>query len=461
MDKVNQHPEIFIAAITEQCDLLYAPLYNFSALVNREAARQLRNVLVNGNPPPPAIRTLMEPFSKPVHTPPIIRTGSVDTPLFLGLIPTRGCNMACQYCGFEASGQDNLVMDLSLVRKAIDSYLNLLLTSGQNQAEIHFFGGEPFHARASVESAVEYATLRVSELGMSVRFEATTNGLFDENFCEWIADHFDTIVLSLDGPVDIQDRHRPGRNGRSAFSVVERNASIFSESTVELVLRACITDKTATRMREIAEWMAWKFHPSTICFEPLTPTPQSSAAGLQPPDPWEFAHNFLEAARLLDNQGIEVLYSTANLHEIRNSFCPVGNDALIVAPDGEISACYLLPSDWESKGLDLKIGRVSDQGFHFDSDAVQRVRQLAGRTKPLCVNCLCQYHCAGGCHVNHATDQDTYDDPCIQTRIITIAKLLERLSQPELASLWLNDRARLERTIRQQTDNLFDPVWTL
>jgi uncharacterized protein len=169
----------------------------------------------------------------------------------------------------------------------------------------------------------------------------------------------------------------------------------------------------------------------------------------------------LEAAHLLDNQGIEVLYSTASLHEIRNSFCPVGKDALIVAPNGEISACYLLPSDWESKGLDLKIGRVSDQGFCFDHTSVQRVRQLAGRTKPLCAHCLCKYHCAGGCHVNHPTDQMAYNDSCIQTRIITIAKLLENLGQPALTSLWLNDRARLETTIRQQTDYLFDPALIL
>jgi uncharacterized protein len=461
MNKDNQDPEIFIAAITDQCDLLYAPLHDFSALVNREAARQLRTVLTDGNAPSPAIRSLIEPLSKLVHTPPIIRTGSVDTPLFLGLIPTRGCNMACQYCGFEASGQDNAVMDLSLIRNAIDAYLDLLHASGQHQAEIHFFGGEPFHARASVESAVEYAALRTSERGMSVRFEATTNGLYDEYFCEWIADHFDTIVLSLDGPVDIQDRQRPSRNGHSAFAVVERNAKIFSDSPVELVLRACITDKTAARMKEIAKWMAGEFRPSTICFEPLTPTPQSSAAGLRPPDPWEFAGNFLEAARLLDNQGIEVLYSTASLHEVRNSFCPVGKDALIVAPDGEISACYLLPSDWESKGLDLKIGSVSDKGFSFDPAAVQRVRQLAGRKKPLCVNCLCQYHCAGGCHVNHSTDQSAYDASCIQTRIITITKLLENLSQPALASVWLNDRARLEATVWQPTDYLLDPLLTL
>jgi uncharacterized protein len=461
MDNDNQHPEIFITAITDQCDLLYAPLHGFSALVNREAVRQLRTVLADRSTPPLAIQPLIELLSKPAHPLPIIHTGSIDAPLFLGLIPTRDCNMACQYCGFEAPGEDNAIMNLTLLRNSIDAYLDLLRASGQRQAEIHFFGGEPFHARVSVESAVEYAALRAAEQGISVRFEATTNGVYDENFCKWIANHFDTIVLSLDGPVDIQDCQRPSRNGHSAFAVVERNAKIFSESSVELVLRACITNKTAARMTEIAEWMAKEFRPSTICFEPLTPTPNSSTAGLRPPDPWEFACNFLEAARLLDNQGIEVLYSTANLQEIRNSFCPVGKDALIVAPDGEISACYLLPSDWESKGLDLKIGHVSDKGFRFDPAAVQRVRQLAGRKKPLCINCLCQYHCAGGCHVNHVTDQGTHDDSCIQTRIITITKLLERLSQPALASLWLNDRPRLEMTILQQTDYLFDPALPL
>jgi uncharacterized protein len=458
MENTGKYPEVFVAAITDQCDLLYAPLHNFSALVNRGAARQLREILSTGqHPSSTAIQPIMEPLSKPAHTLPAIRTGPINKPFFIGLIPTRGCNLACRYCDFPAPGQDGIVMDLALIRNAVEAYLDLLLAHGHRQGEIHFFGGEPFHARAAVEAAVGYASLRASELGISLRFEATTNGVYNEFFCDWIADHFDAVVLSMDGPADIQNRHRPARKGLSHFSVVERSAKIFSEGPTELVIRACVTKETAPRMKEIARWMASEFRPAMICFEPLNPTANAEAAGLVPPDPWEFARNFHEAACLLDDKGIEVVYSSATLNEIRNSFCPVGRDALIVSPEGELSACYLIPSDWESKGLDLKIGYVSDKGFNFDPRAVQRVRQLAGREKPLCVNCLCQYHCAGGCHVNHTTDQGPYDDSCIQTRIITITKLLDGLSQPALASLWLNDRPQLETTIRQKTDRLLSP----
>lgn len=436
--------------------LIYAPLHNLVALVDRRAAQSIRAALLNETAPPPAVRAIVEQLRSPGKPVPGARTGPLDNPFFLGLIPTRGCNLGCRYCDFSAPKNASPVMMLSLAREAVNAYFELLRAAGRRQAEVHFFGGEPFYAEAVVHFVVEYATLRAGELGLTVRFEATTNGLYHPARCQWIADHFDTIVLSLDGPADIQERHRPSLNGRGTFPVIARNAKILSEGPVELILRACVTAETVNRLPEIARWISREFRPSTVCFESLTASPLAQAASFTPPDPWEFSRNFDLAARILAGYGIETVLSTADLRTCRASFCPVGKDALIVSPDGAIDACYLLKDDWEQKGLNMRLGRLNGRGLEIAPEALQRARNLTVHQKPLCADCLCRFHCAGGCHVNHPASAPAgrFDDVCVQTRLVTITALLKQLEQNELAREWLADRPASEVSVWQRTDRL-------
>jgi uncharacterized protein len=389
---------------------------------------------------------------------PVVRSGPIIDPIFLGIIPTRGCNMACRYCDFVAPKQTSAVMTLNTARAAMDAYFDLLCANHNDRVEIHFFGGEPFCAKTIVSFAVEYATYRAAKLGWLTHFEATTNGFFNEDYCRWIANHFDTIVLSLDGPPDIQNRHRPALNGNPSAEVVIRNAQLFSDSPVDLVLRACVTNQTVERLPEIAHWISTHFRPSTVCLETLTLSPLAAAHGFEPPDPWAFARAFDRAAQILKPYGIDTVNSTADLRRCRVSFCPVGKDALIVSPDGSVNTCYLLPDDWLAHQLDMRIGQLNGAAFEFDRAAVQTARDLNVYQKTWCDDCLCRYHCAGGCHVNHAAINTAtgYDTLCVQTRLITVAQLLRSMRQHDLAETWLSDQIALEQTVWQPSDRLIE-----
>jgi uncharacterized protein len=348
-------------------------------------------------------------------------------------------------------------MELGLARQAVDAYLKVLSAAGRSRVDVHFFGGEPFFAETVVHFIVEYTSLRAAELGMTSRFEATTNGVYSTSSCRWIADNFDTVVLSLDGPQDVQERQRPSLNGRQTFATVTRNARIFSESAVDLVIRACVTNETVGRMPEIAAWLADEFHPSTVCFETLTESAHSRISNLFPPSPWEYARQYVHAARLLGEYGIETVLSTTNLRTCQASFCPVGKDALIISPDGAVVGCNLRQEDWSRNGLDMHFGRVRPEGFDLDDQAVQRVRNLSVENKPPCAECLCRYNCTGGCHVKHdlARAPGQYDDLCLQTRLVTIANLLGHIQQDALVDDWLADRRAMAASALQRTDRLF------
>lgn len=455
--------DIFIVPVKDKY-LFYAPLYNLSALINLQAVQHIRQGLQNTQGQvADSIQPLLHQLTS-VDTPlPAPRKGPLNTPLFLGIIPTRGCNMGCRYCDFVAPKRTSPTMSIPLARAAVDAYLKLLLESGTKQAKIHFFGGEPFYAAEVIDFSVNYAMMQTAVLGMTVHFEAITNGLFNNTRCQWIADHFNTIILSLDGPADIQNRHRPGINNQNLYNVIARSGKILSAGSVDLILRACVTNETVHRLPEIARWICEEFQPRAVCFESLTYTPLAEAAGLHPPDPWQFARQFNIAARILEPYGISTILSTADIGANRVTFCPVGQDALIVSPDGFVNACYLLEHDWQQQGLELQLGQVNvdERQFELDSNAIEQVRQLNVHQKPLCQTCLCRYHCAGGCHVNHNTALPAghYDDLCRQTRLITISNLLNQLEQHDLVTAWYADEASLARSACQPTDQLAD--WSI
>jgi uncharacterized protein len=347
-------------------------------------------------------------------------------------------------------------MDLNLLRHTIDWYFELVREGGSGTAEVHYFGGEPFCAEKVVDFAYHYSRLRAAEIGCMVRFEAATNGTMSEKRCCWVADSLDAVILSLDGPEDIQDRQRPRKGGGGSYPAVFRNAKILSEGATKLSFRACVTDETVERMPEIAAWLCREFRPVAVCFEPVQPTPNSEIAGLEPPDPWSFAEGMIRSAKVLESHGVEPIYTAADIRTQRVTFCPVGQDVPIVSPDGSVSACYLLPEEWEAKGLDLGLGWIADGRVDIEYEGVGRARDLNVANKPTCTGCFCRWHCAGGCHVNHILPETpgAYDSVCVQTRIIALRNILHAMGRDETVADMLESAEALETAALQASDSI-------
>ena len=449
--------EVFAVPLLDRV-LLYACLHPLAALMTQTAAIQLSRCLDTGTPlASDALTQVACALRHPTQPVPQPRHGSFS-PSFLGLLPTRACNLACIYCGFSANVASRQAMDLSTARDAVSWYANAVDHACQPQLEIRFFGGEPFCGEHIIDLVVHLARTRAEDCHGTVSFEVATNGACDARRARWAADNFDTIVLSLDGPASVQNRHRPYSDGRGSFDIVARNTRIFSEGSADLFIRACVTSGSVDGMAETAAWFCENFRPAGVAFEPLQPCTESSQAGLEPPTAWAFASNFIEACDVLDAYGVESIYSPADIRARRVSFCPVGHDAAIVSPDGTVSACYLLQRDWESRGLDLTLGHLNGAGLEPRENALEGVRSLNVHNKPRCSDCFCKWHCAGGCHVNHPCDDPpgTYDRLCTGTRIIALHNILQAMGQRQVAQNWLADPAAVERSVHRRSDRLCD-----
>ncbi len=435
-------PRVFAVPVFDKW-LVYAPLDRVAALVNRAALAAF----------PEELRAALAGEPEPAPRP---RDGAVR-PRFLGLVPTRACNLSCSYCGFGAT-PGGAQMDLRMAAAAVDWMAGHAERDGRGTLDVHFFGGEPLAAPEVVDVAVHRTRAVAAKKGLLPRLEVATNGVYGEARARFVGDYFDTVVLSFDGFRDAHDRHRPAAGGRGSFDQVASTARLLSASPAETCFRVCVAQDNVEQLAETVQWFCEEFQPSSIDFETLQPTPESERAGLRPPDPYTFAAHFRGARRAASEGGVEPIYAAAVTDEARLSFCPVGNDTLILHPDGRVSACYLLERDWQARGVDLNLGRLRAAGdMDLPEEDVGRVRRLVAE-KPRCANCFCRWSCAGGCHVNHSFPgcSEGYDDFCIQTRLITLCSLLDGLGLESMADDLVADRAEMQRVALLSSDRLED-----
>ena len=433
---------VFLIPILDRW-LLHAPLHKVTAFINDAAAEQLKaGHNLDQWDQLAELRALLA--SDPENVPEPL-SGEV-CPSFLGITPTRGCNIGCVYCNFGGPTAAMTHMDPRIAVAAVDWMAECLERHGRKTFHVHFFGGEPFVSPEIVDITVHRVRYVSAQRGLVPYIDASTNGVFNQRRCQFVGDYFGGVVLSFDGPPEFHNRNRPAFKGRPTFDIVDRTARRLSEMPVELCIRTCITQESVGHMEAITRWMCTSFKPAVVNFESLTPGELASKAGLEVPDPYEFARHCVGAYRVAEELGIKAVYSAAEAERARLSFCPVGTDALIVSLDGRVSACYLLAEDWQARGLDMDVGWVRPDGsVEIDFEALTRTRRLP-MDKPRCERCFCQWSCAGGCHVNQTYPgcSHSYTDFCIQTRIITACLLLRELGYEHVVDELLADRAAME-----------------
>jgi uncharacterized protein len=440
--------------------LVYSPLRHVAALVNKAALKKIYNQFKTEKNREDIYGTFLGLFPKlsiPVTKIPVERKGPLE-PAFLGIIPSRACNMSCAYCDFGSNTSSHERMPPNTAVAAVDWMAEYMQSQGQKVLEIHFFGGEPLVEEEIVDVVIHRGRMVAQEMDLIPHFEVSTNGLFNETRAQFVGDYFDTTVLSLDGFKEVHDRHRPINSNYGSFKTVIQSAKRLSRLPAELCLRCCVSQVNVTQLEDIASWFCEEFQSSSINFETLSINSDSKAAGLKPPDPYTFAKHCVRACQIIESYGIRAVYSAVSANGPRNTFCPVGRDTLIVSPNGRISSCYLPDKVWKARGMDLDVGKLSSDGnMKIDMDAIQRLRKMV-MDKPRCERCFCRWTCSGGCHVknSHPNCSERYEDFCIQTRIIMVCNLLNKLGFDDMAYDLLENQSAMTNLAVHPSDCLAD-----
>jgi uncharacterized protein len=149
--------------------------------------------------------------------------------MILILNVTEKCNFRCSYCvyGGTYTGRrthSSRQMNWRVAKKAIDELL-LHRDNGQ-PAAISFYGGEPLLNLPLIQKCVGY--VRGAEGGTWAIFTLTTNGsLLSGEAADFLASEDFVVNVSVDGPQQIHDRCRRGRDGSPTWEPVLSNLRTF------------------------------------------------------------------------------------------------------------------------------------------------------------------------------------------------------------------------------------------
>lgn len=334
----------------------------------------------------------------------------------MALFLTQSCNLNCIYCygegGEFGSGGS---MEEKTALQAVDW---LIEQSGEAvKLNIVFFGGEPFLNFPLMKKVMQYTQLRVSELGKRAAFHVTTNGtLLSDEVISFLKKYQVNVMISIDGPREIQDRQRPFANGKGTYDAIVPKIKKLLAVLPETRGHAVIADGTDPVMVKQAL--------KKIGFSKITTAIMSGSLF----DEESCKRNpFGDMSSILDMMEVEAeawISHTKNketnalidlilnghlaegivliMHHLKKRYpCKAGLEFAGVSCAGDVYPCQRF------NGLDnYKLGNI------FSKDLDRDLYHKPPRTYiKKCAGCFARYYCAGGCKYMNAVSGNSISIP--------------------------------------------------
>ena len=318
------------------------------------------------------------------------------------LFLTQSCNLKCVYCygdgGEYGTGGS---MEEKTAFQAVDW---LLEQAGKiKKIRIGFFGGEPFLKFPLMKAVVEYAEKRVQEMGKNIGFHATTNGtLLDDEKIAFIKEHQLSVMISFDGPKEIQDAQRPYANGEGSYDSIVPKIKKLLAILPQTPGHAVIVGNTDPQLVKNAL--------RKIGFTKVSVTPASKSLFTGEPDKTKSARDtesllqaleqesdtWIRLTQSRDSEALKSLMAKSGLYQglisllhnsKRHHACSAGLGLVGVSSAGDVYLCHRFVGRDE-----YKLGSV------FAKDLNREEYQKSPTTgSSVCAACFAKYYCAGGC----------------------------------------------------------------
>lgn len=345
-----------------------------------------------------------------------------DVTLFL----TTACNLRCLYC-YARGGERPRSLDRQVASDAIDLAVDNAAEAGVTKVRLSFHGGgEPTFAAETLRACVTHARRRCDEAGLELAIGTATNGVMDDRMRDYLAETMTSVMVSLDGPPEVQDRLRPQAGGGPSSSEVDRTLTRLSRSPVTLGVRLTCTADALDHALETTRRLVDSYRLKTIHLEPLFVCGRSIGNGLRPPSPERFVEVFRACREEARRHGVELAYSGSR-QSLSCSFCQASKPSFNVTTEGDVTACYEVTGRDDPRATTFVYGAYDPQrrSFIFDAERVAVLQRLTVNDAPRCARCFAKYHCAGDCPAKrlYAGADDAVIARCEINRRLTLDQL--------------------------------------
>lgn len=344
-------------------------------------------------------------------------TSNAYSPVCLTLYMNNVCALSCSYCYAhpvkpQPSGVSGKHLNLVEIMAAAELVVDNCQRQGKPMTLVFHGGGEPSLDEALIDQALDEIEVLGKQRDLDIFRYIATNGIVSTRRAGWLAERFDLVGISCDGPADIQDTLRPFRiennknKLKSSSRYVERTARILREAGKAFHVRVTVTPTSFHRQPEVARYICETLRPQEIHVEPVYSHRQTGDPGIaEETDGFKqaqaeaYVEAFLEARRVARSYGIPWLSSGTRPQEIHGRYCHVFRDVLNLVPGGAVTACFKVGNSDELADSPLKIGQVDEQAGRvtLDEERIIWLQQELERIPEECVDCVNRLHCTHFC----------------------------------------------------------------
>jgi uncharacterized protein len=312
------------------------------------------------------------------------------------------CDLACEYCyDYHAEMYSRRMSDEVARRAIVDS----LARSGP-VLRILFHGGEPLLAIDQIRALVPFALEAAREAGREVQFSVQTNGRhFSPQTVDFLFEHRFLIGVSLDGPAEVNDRHRVDHLGRGRFEEIVAALRADSRLLAKVGVLTTVTRTNAARLLETARMMrdlgirSW----DATLFQPLGRA--AGAAERFAPPTNVVIDSYLALFDAVESGEFEQMAVHPVLRYLRNVLsterrsmclrdaCGAARDLVSISVDGAIQSCDCIGDPA------LTLGRMDREGIAeaLDGSVAHSIRGRSTATLSPCHDCDWRSFCGGTC----------------------------------------------------------------
>ena len=324
------------------------------------------------------------------------------------------CNLKCSYCfaGTGLFGGNRELMDQETGKKA----LNFLLqhSGSRPQCEVDFFGGEPLLNLKVIKELIAYGRRTAATMDKKIRFTITTNAvLLDQQTTDYLEQEEVSVVLSLDGRKEINDRMRPFSNGTGSYNKIvpnilrtiktRPNTSPFAIGNYYYV-RGTYTRHNTDFYQDVLHMADLGI--KRISMEPVVASPEEEYAFRE-----EDIKKIKQSYNILGEKVLEYTQKDKEFSFFHFntglddgpclpkilSGCGAGYEYIAVSPEGNIYPCHQFVGQEK-----YRLGSVHDQNIVLHTETLDEFRSAHVYSKKECRACWARFSCSGGCHAANA-----------------------------------------------------------
>jgi|GEM_PF-347791 len=318
----------------------------------------------------------------------------------LVLCPTATCNLRCIYCSGNAGKKSSDMMDWTLAKSAIDFFFTHSYEYGPCTLQFHG-AGEPMANPEIVKKSIEYARQMAAKRGQILLTRISTNGVFSDKTAKWVAENFNHVSLSLDGPPDIHDRQRPKINNKGSYDTVVRTMRQLEQKGVLKRINTVITPYGIDRMEEILRHIHSLSNVKEVRLLAMEYCGRCEQTYIPELDTKKFEEEFQKVLPVARSLNIEMLSMLEQVDYYTEYFCGACGFNMCTAPNGNISTCVEVMDEQDGGASELIIGQFDrkQEKIIIDWDKVSKLRNRTYHTLTGCTECTFRTNCSGNCLV--------------------------------------------------------------